>query len=114
MPFSGSDYNAKWDRTRLTKQLKVIADLMWDQHWRTLRAISDLTGYGEASISAQLRNLRKVKFGGYTVLKQTVGDRKNGLFEYRLNLDATPLLDHPVPEQLFLSELGHCFANVKP
>jgi hypothetical protein len=53
--------------------------------WMTLRELSELTGYGEASISAQLRHLRKTKFGGYVVAKRRRGPAKSdGLWEYRI------------------------------
>lgn len=53
--------------------------------WMTLRELSELTGYGEASISAQLRHLRKTKFGGYVVAKRRRGPaRSDGIWEYRI------------------------------
>lgn len=82
MQFTGSDYSPKDDAKRLLKQHEVIRDLMLDGEWRTLTEIKDLTGYPESSISAQLRHLRKERFGGYIVDKQRRGDRSSGLFEY--------------------------------
>ena len=38
--------------------------------WLTLKELSLLTHFGEASISAQLRHLRKREFGGYVVEKR--------------------------------------------
>jgi hypothetical protein len=38
--------------------------------WLTLQELSLLTHFGEASISAQLRHLRKREFGGYVVEKR--------------------------------------------
>ncbi len=38
--------------------------------WLTLHELSLLTGYGEASVSAQLRHLRKPRFGGFAVAKR--------------------------------------------
>lgn len=37
-----------------------------------------------ASVSAQLRHLRKPRFGGFVVEKRPRGDRERGLWEYRL------------------------------
>ncbi len=82
--FDGSNYQAEFDFTRLTGQIKRIRDLMLDGRWRTLSQIELVTGDPAASISAQLRNLRKERFGGYSVEKRTVGSRTNGLFEYRV------------------------------
>lgn len=82
--FSGSDYKPSIDKTRLEKQYVVIRNLMADGRFRTLQEIETKTGYPQASISAQLRNLRKESFGGHTIEKQRRGDVSNGLFEYRL------------------------------
>jgi|SRR5579864_1446458 len=38
--------------------------------WMTLRELSRLTRYGETSISAQLRHLRKARCGGYVLEKR--------------------------------------------
>src|ERR1700680_869994 len=38
--------------------------------WMTLRELARLTRYGEPSISAQLRHLRRVEFGGYALEKR--------------------------------------------
>src|SRR6267378_7503845 len=38
--------------------------------WMTLRELARLTRYGETSISAQLRHLRKAKCGGFVLEKQ--------------------------------------------
>ena len=57
---------------------------MIDGTWRTLREIEDNANAPAASASAQLRNLRKERFGSFTVEKRRRGDRTNGLFEYKL------------------------------
>lgn len=88
--FTGPDYSPKNDDERLTGQLKRIFDLMKDGNWRTLSEISEITGDPQASISAQLRHLRKVRFGCHTVLKRNRGGREHGLFEYRLILNNQP------------------------
>lgn len=82
--FNGPDYVPELDKARLTGQIERIYLLMSDHHWRTLTEIELLTGYPQASISAQLRHLRKPRFGGFIVEKRRRGDRKQGLFEYRL------------------------------
>lgn len=82
--FDGSDIDSQKDNARLTGQIKVIFDLMKDGKFRTLREIEDLTNFPQSSISAQLRNLRKERFGSFDVEKISRGDRENGLFEYRI------------------------------
>ena len=55
-------------------QIEVIRDLMLDERmrgaWLTLAEIAEATRYGEASISAQLRHLRKAQHGRYVVEKR--------------------------------------------
>lgn len=79
--FNGSDYVPVRDDVRLTGQLLRVWQAMRDGQWRTLDAIAKLTGDPQASISAQLRHLRKTRFGGHAVEKQYLG---NGLFQYRV------------------------------
>ena len=82
--FNGPDYSPDLDFKRLTGQIKRVFDCMIDCRWRTLREIADITHDPEASISAQLRHLRKDRFGGHTILKRRRGDPKQGLWQYRL------------------------------
>lgn len=60
-------------RAALT-QREMLRDVMLSaaecDTWLTLHELSQLTRYGEASISAQLRLLRKREFGGYFVEKR--------------------------------------------
>lgn len=79
--FNGADYDHKRDAARLKNQMARIATLMGDREWRTLSEISQATGDPEASISAQLRHLRKARFGGHHVDKVHV---ENGLYRYRV------------------------------
>lgn len=79
--FDGSDYIPKRDDQRLTKQHLIIFDLMKDGKFRTLRDIEMLTRQPQASISAQLRHLRKPRFGSHTINKRYIS---NGLYEYQL------------------------------
>lgn len=85
--FDGSDIDSKKDNERLTGQIKAIFDLMKDGKFRTLREIEDSTNFPQSSISAQLRNLRKERFGSFNIDKRSRGDRENGLFEYRIVID---------------------------
>lgn len=79
----GATYEAQFDFDRLNRQQRLVYDAMADGHWRTLRRISDLTGCPEASVSARLRDLRKPKFGGFTVERRR-HETKAGLYLYRL------------------------------
>jgi hypothetical protein len=84
MHFDGPEYIHKLDSPRLTGQILRIYKLMQDEKWRTLQEIADTTGDPPASVSAQLRHLRKERFGKHTVNKRRRGNRKRGLFEYQL------------------------------
>ena len=79
--FNGSDYMPKRDNERLKGQIKRIHALMIDGLPRTLSQIASVTGDPEASVSAQLRTLKKERFGGYRLEKDYTC---NGLFAYRL------------------------------
>jgi hypothetical protein len=67
-------YAQMWDASQISA----------DAGWMTLCEISELTNYGEASISAQLRHLRKPHFGGYVIVKRRRGRVMNGAWEYRI------------------------------
>ena len=82
--FDGPDYSHGRDDVRLAGQIKRVYTVMSDGQWRTLGEIEDLTNDPQASISAQLRHLRKARFGGHTVNKRHRGEPKHGLYEYQL------------------------------
>lgn len=79
--FDGADYVPERDNGRLEGQRKKIFELMSDQQWRTLKDIQTKLGYPEASISAQLRHLRKARFGNHIVNRMYLGQ---GLYAYQL------------------------------
>ena len=82
--FNGADYVPERDNARLGTQLQVVFELMSDGQWRTLDSISNMTGAPHASISAQLRHLRKPRFGEHMVERRYMG---NGLYEYKLTVN---------------------------
>jgi hypothetical protein len=84
--FQGADYDADLDAARLGRQIRRVASAMSDGAWRTLSEIEAITGDPQASISAQLRNLRKARHGTSSIERRRRGDRRDGLFEYRLEL----------------------------
>lgn len=79
--FDGDTYRHDRDHARLTGQLRRVADALADGRWWTLASLAAHTGDPEASVSARIRDLRKGKFGGYTVLAENVGA---GRWRYRL------------------------------
>lgn len=83
--FDGETYDPKVDQPRLARQLERVRDHMLTVDWLTLQEIASATGgYPEASISARLRDLRKVRFGSYEVVRRRRGNVKRGHFEYRV------------------------------
>jgi hypothetical protein len=64
----------EYDARKLRSQREIIRDVMLAaadcDTWLTLGELRALTRYGEASISAQLRHLRKCENGGYDVAKR--------------------------------------------
>lgn len=81
--FDGATYQPELDFARLTGQMEKIYDLMKDGKWRTLKQIATITDAPEASVSAQLRNFRKPKFGAYKVNRIRV---QGGLYAYQLEI----------------------------
>ena len=79
--FNGADYAPARDDVRLTGQLLRIWSVVAGGAWMTLGQIAAKTGDPEASISAQLRHLRKARFGGHTVERRYL---REGLYEYRV------------------------------
>ena len=84
----GPAYDEKLDGPRVKNQLERIRDYMLSVEWKALHPIAEATGDPESSVSAQLRHLRKERFGSYIVEKKR-GAR--GLWHYRLL--------RPVPEK---------------
>lgn len=79
--YNGPEYVPERDNERLDTQLGRVKTCMADGDWRTLQQIADATGDPVASISAQLRHLRKRRFGSHVVERRHLG---NGLFTYRV------------------------------
>jgi hypothetical protein len=85
----GSEFDQQIDGERLQTQLEVIAEVMLAAfnrgEWLSLAEIEERTGYPSASISAQLRHLRKKKFGGHKVEKRRRSHHdggRGGTYEY--------------------------------
>lgn len=81
----GPAYDPDLDADRLRGQHERIRDWMLEQwhRWATLAEVATATGYPEASISAQLRHLRKPEFGAYRVEKRR-RQPEGGCWEYRV------------------------------
>ena len=83
--FVGSDYVPARDDARLSRQMDRVRDFMLGHGgWYTLAEIAEAISEPPSSISAQLRHLRKAKFGGYAVQKRQRTGSKGGTFEYHV------------------------------
>jgi biotin operon repressor len=78
--FKGSTFVPERDGARLSSQLAKVKDLMLDGEWRSLETIAELTGSPEASVSARLRDLRRM---GYVVERRFIN---KGLHLYAVRL----------------------------
>lgn len=86
--FDGVDYKPERDGKRLAAQFFRIWDYMAKVNpqtgatdWHTLKEISEATGAPEPSASACLRDFRKERNGGHTVLRTYIN---NGIYKYKL------------------------------
>lgn len=79
--FDGATYDHSRDSARLGDQMLAVLSIMSDGQWRTLADLASQAHAPEASVSARLRDLRKPRFGGYTVNRQYV---KDGVHRYQL------------------------------
>ena len=79
--FDGKTYEPKQDHRRLGAQFIKVFNVMEGGEWQTLSYLRAILGFSEASISARLRDFRKKKFGGHTVLRERI---KGGQYQYRL------------------------------
>lgn len=91
--FDGKTFDAPRDQKRLTVQLDEVRSYMIrNPGFHSLDEIAVATGHPTASISARLRDLRKTKFGGYTIHRRL---RSKGLYEYQLAYPAPPEATRP-------------------
>jgi biotin operon repressor len=91
----GPAYEAKHDEKRIKSQMETVKQVLQQAAqydcWMTLAELARKTKYPEASISAQIRHLRKPWFGGYKIEKRRVGIPSMGLWEYRMTLPEAPV-----------------------
>lgn len=79
--FDGDDYVSKRDKPRLTLQIHQVRMYMENAGWLSVQDIAAELNFPEPSVSAQIRNLRKKRFGSRIVERRYEG---NGLYEFRL------------------------------
>lgn len=79
-PRGGETFDPARDESRLNRQARDVFRIVADEEWHTLAELAERTGHPEASVSARLRDLRKVRFGAHIVERMYLGD---GLHAYR-------------------------------
>ena len=84
--FDGPCFDPVLDQQRLEGQMDRVFKCLEAGDWLTLGELGERTGDPEASISAQIRHLRKARFGNHIIVKQRRGE--GGLWEYRLIREA--------------------------
>lgn len=81
--FDGDTFERKKDGKRLNKQFNDVFELMKNGEWWTLYVLAYKTKYPESSVSARIRDFRKVKFGFHKVNRRR-SSAGGGIFEYQL------------------------------
>lgn len=79
--FDGETYEPEIDQKRLSSQLERVKALLLDGKWRGLAELAASVNGSEAGVSARIRDLRKQRFGAWTIERRRVD---GGYFEYRL------------------------------
>lgn len=87
----GPAYDSTLDEQRILGQRGRVKAYLLNGQWCTLADIEAYTGYPQASISAQIRHLRKARFGRYVVIKRRKLGGQGGTWEYRLMPRTIPL-----------------------
>jgi hypothetical protein len=84
--FGGATFVYEWDYERLSRQAKVVWDLVSDGEWWTLYQLAEETNEPTQSISARLRDLRKPEGGSWIVERKRLRPG-SGTHLYRLVID---------------------------
>jgi biotin operon repressor len=86
--FDGNTFSQARDGARLSKQLDAVKTVMLDGQWHTLAELAETAHASDAAVSARVRDLRKAKFGGYTVDRLYI---RRGIWAYRIACSTVPL-----------------------
>lgn len=81
--FDGKTYEPKRDHERLSGQLLRVFNAMKTGGWWTIPRLAEEVNGSPQAVSARIRDLRKEKYGGHIVIRESVS---GGLFRYRLEL----------------------------
>lgn len=84
--FDGPTYDPALDEVRLTGQIEDVFAYLSLGLWLPVSEIAAWTEHPEASVSAQIRNLRKARFGAWEIERR----RKGNEYEYHLTGNHVP------------------------
>jgi hypothetical protein len=76
-------------KRRLSAKINLLRIALADEKWHTLDDLAKTTDSPEASVSANIRNLRKVEFGSHRIDRRPIVHSNKGAFggtqwEYRM------------------------------
>ena len=80
--FDGPGLVPALDDERLDTQLARVYHALKNSGWWTLADLAKYSGGSEAGVSARIRDLRKPRFGGYSIARRR---RTDTLWEYRMD-----------------------------
>jgi len=101
--FSGAGVETVDDNIRLGKQIDKVLSFIKNGEWFSLSQISEAINAPHASVSAQLRNLRKREHGSYIIERKNEG---SGYHLYRLSgVDTEQTSPRIKPSQRIISAL---------
>ena len=83
-PVAPAGIEGAGDIIRLNHQQAHVWAVLKDERWHTLPELCSVTGYPAQSISARIRDLRKLKYGNHVIHRESLG---KGLFRYRLEIN---------------------------
>jgi hypothetical protein len=90
--FDGKTFDFLKDSPRLTSLLHKVLDYLKDGQYHSLHDIQVHCGGTECSVSARLRDLRKIKFGSHHIEAKR---EEGGLWTYRLNSNSGSFSSFP-------------------
>ena len=99
MLFDGDTYDEQRDGTPLASQLDAVRDAMLNGQWWSYKQLREhlqrhhQIKATDTSLSARIRDLRKIRFGGYSVQSRRKTHRE---WEYRIDLQVSAATDDAV------------------
>ena len=99
MLFDGYTYDESRDESALASQLDAVRNAMMNGQWWTYKQLREhlqrhhQINATDTSLSARIRDLRKIRFGGYKVQSRHKTRRE---WEYRIDLQASAATDEAV------------------